>query len=131
MLHIITVLSITLCLSFIFDSHNEWLPKDENNLKNTPPNTIPIVINNNPEVDDLKKSVNLLTNTVFWFAPSYCLEKNNRFIIPALKEEISDMVNYIDFFDGREDYFFNCDYINKEGVVLFTEHIVNDPLLNK
>ncbi len=113
------------------DLANGWVPKDGNHLKNITPNTTPIVINDNPEVDDVKKSVNLLANTVFWFVSPYCSEKNNRSMIPELKEKIPDLVSYINFFDGREEHFFNCGHLNREGAVLFTEHIVNDLLLNK
>lgn len=125
------IITVSMGKETTIDLTNGWVPKDGNHLKNIISNTTPIIINDNPEVDDVKKSVNLLANTVFWFVSPYCSEKNNRSMIPELKEKIPDLVSYIDFFDGREEHFFNCGHLNREGAVLFTEHIVNDLLLNK
>lgn len=111
------------------DLTNGWSPKEGNYLKNSIANKQPVVIHDNPEVDALKEIVDTMGDQVFWFIAPYCSEKNNRSMVPELKNKIPNLINYMNFFDGREEYFYNCGHLNREGALLFTEHIVNDLLI--
>ncbi|MBZ9729729.1 hypothetical protein LB467_08505 [Salegentibacter sp. JZCK2] len=83
--------------------------------------------------NDLDKMISLSeksgTKLLFFTAP-YCDEVENRHIIHSLEKRLPNWKNYISIFDNKEENYFNCGHLNKEGAQEFTKIITEDLILN-
>jgi hypothetical protein len=71
---------------------------------------------------------NTKTSIKFFTAP-YCKNVRNRESIEKVQEKLPRLHNYIDLFDDKDEYFFNCGHLNENGARIFTKTLVEDLLL--
>jgi hypothetical protein len=77
------------------------------------------------QMKELYKNTN--TRLEFFTAP-YCKEVKNRNFIEKVQLKLPGLHNYIDLFDDKDEYFFNCGHLNEVGAKLFTKIIIEDML---
>lgn len=82
--------------------------------------------------EELNQMLELYKNTntkLEFFTTPYCNQIKNREFIDKVKLKLPSLHNYIDLFDNKDSYFFNCGHLNKKGAEIFTKIIVQDILL--
>jgi len=86
-------------------------------------------INNNSEELTQMQEVYKDTNTrLEFFTAPYCKEVKNRDFMDKVQLKLPGLHNYIDLFDDKDEYFFNCGHLNKAGAAVFTKTLVEDLL---
>ncbi len=77
------------------------------------------------QMQELYKGTN--TKIEFFTAP-YCKDVENRDFMDKVQLKLPRLHNYINLFDGKDEYFFNCGHLNETGAKVFTKTLVEDLL---
>jgi len=77
------------------------------------------------QMQELYKDTN--TRLEFFTAP-YCKGVKNRNFMDEVQLKLPGLHNYIDLFDDKDEYFFNCGHLNEAGAGVFTKTLVEDLL---
>lgn len=80
----------------------------------------------NSKIQTIKALYNDENTRLTFFAAPYCPKVKNRFIIDSIASKFKEFHNYVDLFDQKEEYFFNCGHLNKNGSEAFTRILVKD-----
>jgi len=102
-----------------FNPQNGFLPQLGNGLLIAGNFPTEIIYNNKA----LGKMKTLFQNNVqfkFFTAP-YCHLVNNREFIDRLKEQEPTLYNFVNIFDNKPEYFFDCGHLNEEGAKEFSK----------
>jgi hypothetical protein len=76
-------------------------------------------------MQELYKDTN---TTIEFFTAPYCKEVKNRAFMDKVQLKLPGLHNYIDLFDDKDEYFFNCGHLNEAGAEVFTKTLVDDLL---
>ena len=91
--------------------------------------SFPEEINNTSE--EFKQMQNFYKNTdskIEFFTAPYCKEVENRNFMDEVQLKLPGLHNYIDLFDDKDEYFFNCGHLNEAGAKVFTITLIHDLL---
>ncbi len=80
------------------------------------------------EIDQMIELYNNTNTTIEFFSAPYCNAVKNRNFIDKVQLKLPGLHNYIDLFDDKDEYFFNCGHLNEGGAEIFTKTLVEDLL---
>lgn len=83
----------------------------------------------NQEIAQMQELYKNTKTSIEFFTAPYCKDVRNRKTIEKVQEKLPSLHNYINLFDDKEEYFFNCGHLNKIGARVFTKSIVKDLIL--
>lgn len=79
-----------------------------------------------PEIELMQEHC-LNTNTkIEFFTAPYCMDVKNRDFVEKLQLKLPRLHNYIELFDDKDEYFFNCGHLNEVGANIFTKILIED-----
>jgi len=84
--------------------------------------------NNSGELDQMLELYKDTNTRLEFFTAPYCKEVKNRNFIDKVQLKLPGLHNYIDLFDDKDEYFFNCGHLNEVGAGVFTKTLVEDLL---
>ncbi len=91
--------------------------------------SFPETINDiSPEFTQMEELYKDTNTSISFFTSPYCNKVRNRDFIDKVQLKLPDLHNYIDLFDGKDEYFFNCGHLNEIGARVFTKILVEDLL---
>lgn len=86
------------------------------------------ISNSSPEISEMQELYKNSHTNIEYFTAPYCKEVKNRDFIEKIQLKLPDLHNYIDLFDKKDEYFFNCGHLNEAGAEIFTRTLVMDLL---
>jgi len=84
--------------------------------------------NTNEELTQMLKFYKNTNTTIDFFTAPYCKEVKNRNFMEKVQLKLPGLHNYIDLFDDKDEYFFNCGHLNEVGAGVFTKTLAEDLL---
>ncbi len=87
-----------------------------------------IIKDKNPELIQMKELYKNTNTTLEFFTAPYCNEVKNRDFMDKVQLKLPGLHNYIELFDDKDEYFFNCGHLNEAGAEVFTKTLVEDLL---
>ena len=103
-----------------------YLPKQ--GVGNALAGKFPTKINDtNKEFEQMLELYQTTNTKLEFFTSPYCPRIENRnYFMSLVENRISDLHNYIDLFDNKEEYFANCGHLNESGAETFSTVLVKD-----
>jgi len=80
------------------------------------------------ELDQMQNFYKDTNTKIEFFTAPYCKEVENRNFMDQVQLKLPGLHNYIDLFDNKDEYFFNCGHLNEAGTGIFTKILVKDLL---
>jgi hypothetical protein len=80
------------------------------------------------ELTQMQKLYKNTNTTLEFFTSPYCKEVKNRDFMDKVQLKLPGLHNYVDLFDDKDEYFFNCGHLNEAGAGVFTKTLVKDLL---
>ncbi len=81
-----------------------------------------------PELTQMQELYKDTNTTIEFFTAPYCKEVKNRNFMDKVQLKLPGLHNYIDLFDDKDEYFFNCGHLNEVGAGVFTKTLAEDLL---
>ncbi len=97
---------------------------------NLPKNfSFPKTINDiSPELTQMQELYKKTKTPIDFFTAPYCSKVKNRDFMDKVQLKLLGLHNYIDLFDEKDEYFFDCGHLNEAGAEVFTKTLVEDLL---
>ncbi|WP_298556317.1 hypothetical protein [uncultured Algibacter sp.] len=83
-------------------------------------------VHTNRELEAIKELAERNETKLHLFTAPYCQNINNRIKLLELKNDIPTILSYVNVFDNKEGYFFDCAHLNHEGAREFTKILIKD-----
>jgi hypothetical protein len=82
--------------------------------------------NTNKELEEMQNLYRFTNTSLVFFTAPYCDAIKNRNFIDKVQIKLPCLKNYIDIFDNKNEYFFDCGHLNIDGAEKFTKIIIKD-----
>jgi hypothetical protein len=80
------------------------------------------------ELDQMQELYKNTNTTLEFFTAPFCKAIKNRGFMDKVQLKLPGLHNYIDIFDDKDEYFFNCGHLNGTGAEIFTKTLIEDLL---
>lgn len=82
--------------------------------------------NTSEELDQMIKLYKNTNTKIEFFTAPYCKAIKNRDFINKVQLKVPGLHNYINIFDDKDEYFFDCGHLNGAGAEVFTKILAKD-----
>jgi len=80
------------------------------------------------ELDQMQELYKNSNTRIEFFTAPFCKAIKNRDFMDKVQLKLPGLNNYIDIFDDKDEYFFNCGHLNGTGAEIFTKTLIEDLL---
>lgn len=88
--------------------------------------------NTSKELDQMRELYKKSNTSLTFFTSPYCTKVANRdSFMKSLQLKLPGIYNYVNLFDTKNEYFFNCGHLNETGANVFTRTLVKDLKINQ